>query len=528
MNASVHTAAPHVAVRLGTRAVSKRYGAVRANRNVTISVAPAEILAIVGENGAGKSTLMRLLQGLEQPDGGTVVHEDAPIRLRDPQHALGLGIGMVHQDFMLAPDLSLLENFVLAEEPARGRGGLLSPIDWKAARAQGEALAGRAGIEVDWDRRAGGAPVHVRQYVEIFRLLRRGMRTLILDEPTAVLAPQQVGQLFALLRRLRENGTSIIFISHKLNEVMALADRVTAIRRGAVIASCAAADTDIDTLTRHIVGEGGAMPAIERTGRAPGRDGAPLLSVTDLSAPAIARSHPLHRISLDVHAGEIVGVAGVSGNGQDELFQCLAGLRAPSQGAIRFGGHDLAGCDNATFRRAGIGFVSPDRANEGLARTATITENVMAASHRDPDHRLGPFLDPVAMARAARDRLSRLAVRYGRLSDRVRSLSGGNQQRLVFAREIAGAPKLLIVSQPTRGVDLGGIAAIHRIIGTFAMEGGAVLLVSEELDELIALSHRILVMAGGRVVGGVEAEGTTPETLGRLMLRADPSPERAA
>ena len=247
-----------------------------------------------------------------------------------------------------------------------------------------------------------------------------------------------------------------------------------------------------------------------------------------LSAPAIARSHPLFDISLDLHAGEIVGVAGISGNGQDELFQCLAGLRTPSKGTIHLEDAALTGGDNAAFRRAGIGFISPDRANEGLAKTAPIADNVMAASQREKRYRFGPFLNPVAMAHAARDRLARLGVRYGRIADLAKSLSGGNQQRLVFAREIAAEPKLLIVAQPTRGVDLGGIAAIHGIIRAFASEGGAVLLVSEELDELMALSHRILVMAAGRVVGEVEADSATPEALGRLMLQSRAPEEQAA
>ncbi len=519
---------PGSTIRLGAQSVSKRYGAVEANRSITFGVAPDEIHAIVGENGAGKSTLMRLLQGLERPDSGTIIHDDVPVRLRDPQHALGLGIGMVHQDFMLAPDLSLLENFVLGDEPVGNGRNPLAIVNWKSARKQGNALAEQANIEIDWDMRAGDAPVHVRQYVEIFRLLRRGMRALILDEPTAVLAPQQVDQLFALLRRLREDDTSIIFISHKLNEVMALADRVTVIRRGEVMASTGVDETDIDTLTRHIVGEGGAVPTAGRSAATPPRDQQPLLSVTDLSAPSLARSHPLFDIALDVRAGEIVGVAGVSGNGQEELFQCLAGLRTPSHGTITVGTQDLAGSDNAAFRRAGIGFISPDRANEGLAKTASIADNVMAASQRDDRYRLGPFLNPIAMAHAARERLAKLSVRYGRVADMAKSLSGGNQQRLVFAREIAAEPRLLIVSQPTRGVDLGGVAAIHGIIGAFASEGGAVLLVSEELDELITLSHRILVMAGGRVVGEVEATEATPEALGRLMLQSGPLRKEAA
>ncbi|WP_306118883.1 MULTISPECIES: ABC transporter ATP-binding protein [unclassified Roseitalea] len=530
MTHPVHKAAgvDGVAIRLGAQGVSRRYGAVLANRDITLGVAPGEIHAIVGENGAGKSTLMRLLQGLEQPDTGTIIHQDEPIRLRDPQHALGLGIGMVHQEFMLAPDLSLLENFVLGDEPPRGGGGPLALIDWAAARGQGAQMAARAGIEIDWDRRGGAAPVHVRQYVEIFRLLRRGMRTVILDEPTAVLAPQQVDELFVLLRQLRAEGTSIVFISHKLHEVMALADRVTVMRRGAIIASTPVAQTDIDTLTGHIIGDGGVVPHAARTEFGADGDGAPLLSVTGLCAISVDRSHPLFDIDLAVHRGEIVGVAGVSGNGQDELAQCLTGLRAPASGTIGLAGTDLTGKDNAAFRRAGVGFVSPDRGHEGLARSATIGDNVMAASQRAPQYRAGPLIDLRAFGAAARERLARLNVRYGRLADPASSLSGGNQQRVVFAREIASDPRLMVIAQPTRGVDLGGIAAIHGIIRDYARDGGAVLVVSEEIDELIALCHRIVVMAEGRIVGTIDAAEATAEAIGRLMLQTDSGRDVAA
>ncbi|MEO9615237.1 MAG: ABC transporter ATP-binding protein [Nitratireductor sp.] len=518
-----HSTAP-VAVRLGARDVAKSYGAVQANSGVTLEVAPAEIHAIVGENGAGKSTLMRLLQGLEQPDAGSIVFNDRPIRLRDPEQALGLGIGMVHQEFMLAPELTLLENFVLGHEPVTAALPLGRRIDWRAARAAGDALAAKTDLAIDWDRRAGTAPVHIQQYTEILRLLQRGMKVLILDEPTAVLAPQQADDLFTLLRQLRDQGTSIVFISHKLREVIALADRVTIMRRGRVVASSRIDETDIDTMTRHIVGEtAAAAPPAAHTVEA----GEPVLEVSGLSAPALAGSHPVRAVDLRVRAGEIVGMAGIAGNGQDELIQCVVGLRKPSSGAVGLNGRALAGCDNADFRAAGLGYISPDRAHEGLAKAASIEDNVMAASQRAPAFRRGPFRRLGAVRSEAFRRLAQLKVRFGRLSDPVASLSGGNQQRLVFAREIATEPALLVVAQPTRGVDLGGIAAIHAILREFAARGGAVLLVSEELDELIALSDRIVVMAEGGIVGEIADETATPEAIGRLMLQQDTHGEAA-
>ncbi|WP_158264403.1 ABC transporter ATP-binding protein [Nitratireductor sp. StC3] len=514
-----------MAVRLGARDVAKSYGAVRANSGITLEVAPAEIHAIVGENGAGKSTLMRLLQGLEQPDAGSIVFNDRPIRLRDPEQALGLGIGMVHQEFMLAPELTLLENFVLGHEPVTAALPLGRRIDWRAARAAGDALAVKTDLAIDWDRRAGTAPVHIQQYTEILRLLQRGMKVLILDEPTAVLAPQQADDLFTLLRQLRDQGTSIVFISHKLREVIALADRVTIMRRGRVVASSRIDETDIDTMTRHIVGEAASVAPPAAAVRAAA--GAPVLDVTGLSAPAIAGSHPVRAVDLQVRSGEIVGMAGIAGNGQDEFIQCVVGLRKPSSGAVGLNGRALAGRDNADFRAAGLGYISPDRAHEGLAKSASIEDNVMAASQRAPAFRRGPFRRLGAVRAEAFRRLSQLKVRFGRLSDPVASLSGGNQQRLVFAREIATEPALLVVAQPTRGVDLGGIAAIHAILRDFAARGGAVLLVSEELDELIALSDRIVVMAEGAIVGEIADETATPEAIGRLMLQQDSHGEAA-
>jgi simple sugar transport system ATP-binding protein len=508
-------------VRLGAVDVFKAYGSVRANDGISLSVGPGEIHAVVGENGAGKSTLMRILQGLEKPDSGSVVVDDTMVRLSHPQQALNLGIGMVHQEFMLAPDLTLLENFVLGVEPVDAALGPVSRIDWQAARRSGESLAGEAGVRIDWDRRAGSAPVHVQQFVEIIRLLRRGARILILDEPTAVLAPPQVEDLFALLRELRRDGTTILFISHKLREVMALADHVTVIRRGRVTFTSAVADTQAETVAGHIIGD--RDPAADLGGdedRRPGdRAERPVvLSARGITAPSVDKSHALSKIGFEIRGGEIVGLAGVAGNGQDELVECLVGLRHIERGTLRLRDHDITGAGNAERRRRGLSFVSPDRAHEGLATTATVAANAIAGSHRTSPIGRGPFLDLAAMKRVATGRLERLGVTYGRRSDPVASLSGGNQQRLVFARETAGEPSLMVVAQPTRGVDLNGIAAIHRILREFRNAGGSVFLVSEELDELLDLSDRILVIADGRIVG--EQDGRTADIaeIGRMMV----------
>ena len=508
-----------VSVRLGARGLCRSYGSVRANRNINLEVAPEEIHAIVGENGAGKSTLMRMLQGLEVPDSGEVIVDDQPRRLTGPQDAFHLGIGMVHQEFMLAPDLTLLENLVLGDEPASGFWG---QIDWADARTTGDRLASEVGMEIDWDRRAADTPVHIRQFVEIVRLLRRGTRILILDEPTAVLAPQQVEDLLTLLKILCERGTTIIFISHKLHEVMSVADRISVMRRGEITYSALAHETDMDALAGHVIGEGlrrsrksEPVEPLEQPAATPGK---PVLTVERLSAAAMEGSQRLKDISLTVHTGEIVGLAGVSGNGQHELVQCLVGLAPHSKGSITLSGEDVSHADTKTRRDLGMGYVSADRRHEGLALDATIEVNTLAASQRDPALQSYGLLNRNAMRETALTRLRSLRVLFGKLGDMASSLSGGNQQRLVFAREIATNPDLLIVSQPTRGVDISGIEAIHTILRDFSQRGGAVLLVSEELDEIIALSSRICVIADGEIVGETKAGEADMQALGRMML----------
>ncbi len=510
---------------IGVRGVRKRYGPVCALDGVSLEIASGRVHAVVGENGAGKSTLMRVLQGLEQPDEGSVLVHGAPVRLRDARDAARRGIGMVHQEFMLVPGLSLLENFALGAEPLR-RGRLARClVDWKRARAAGDRLARQAGVSVDWSLPASEAPVHIRQIVEIARLLSRGARTVILDEPTSILAPRQVEDLFGILRDLKRDGATIVFISHKLREVMAIADVVTVMRKGRVVATRAASQTDPEELAELMVGES-LEPAPGVRCRVQG--GEPILAVRNLAARDRRGVPRLRGVDLDLRQGEIHGIAGVSGNGQDELVECLAGLRVPTGGSIRIGAAEVAGRGNRRMRAAGIAYVSPDRTQEGLCLDAPIEHNSVAGAHRSARFSRRGWLRLGRIRQAARDRLRSLEVVYGSVRDPARSLSGGNQQRLVFAREMAGDPAAMIVSQPTRGVDVKGIAAVHQLLRDYRERGGAVLLVSEELDELIALADRISVVADGRVVDCVPGDRASLEILGRLMLSQSPGAQAGA
>lgn len=510
--------AQSVSVRIGAVRLSKRYGAVQANREITLSVSPGEIHAIVGENGAGKSTLMRMLQGIEQPDSGEIIVDDREVSFSSAQQAFEIGIGMVHQEFMLAPELTLLENLILGAEPVTRPLGMLSRLDWRSAIESGNKIASMTGVDIDWHRAAGGCPVHIQQFTEIIRLLRRGTRILILDEPTSVLAPRQVNDLFKLLRGLRDQGTTIVFISHKLREVMDLADFVTVLRGGEVRHSSKICATDMASIARHIIGEDPAGQPLIQNRKRRKESAEVLFEVTGLSSPSVAKSYPLDGVAFNIRRGEIVGLAGVSGNGQSELVECLVGLRPVSEGVIRYAGEDITNMPTGDRRSLGIGYVSSDRRQEGLAHHATIEVNVIAGSQRTAPICRNRLIDRRAMRNAARQRLGALSVLYDQLADAVSNLSGGNQQRLVFAREIAPNPGLLIVSQPTRGVDLKGIDAIHQLLGDYRDNGGSAFLVSEELSELLLISDRICVLAHGRIVGELDSEAADVAKLGELML----------
>jgi general nucleoside transport system ATP-binding protein len=500
-----------VRVRIGARDVTRRFGGVIANDCVNLSVAPGTIHAVVGGNGAGKSTLMRVLQGVDAPDAGTVILDDRAVRLSGPADAFARGVGMVHQEFMLAPPLSLLENLILGSEPLAA-GGL---IDWLKAEAEANRAAALAGVRIDWRLKAADAPIHVRQILEILRLLYRGADVLILDEPTAVLAPAQIDDLLKLIRRLKAEGRTIVFISHKLEEVMSVADAITVMRSGEVVATTSPAATSISELARDMIGETVEAPRVESR---PRRAGEPLLAARGVVGADAMGFERLGPIDLDVFPGEIVGVAGVGGNGQDELVACAAGLAGPQRGELRIGARDLTGASTASFRLAGVGYVSANRAEEGLCLTASIRDNFIAGRERNPRFSSFGVMRRSAIDADAKSALSRLSVRFAALSGLAASLSGGNQQRLVLARELESAPRLLVAAQPTRGVDIAGTSFIHRLIGDFRDRGGAVLLVSESLDEILALSDRIVCLFNGKIVGEMARSEASVGTLGALML----------
>jgi simple sugar transport system ATP-binding protein len=497
-----------VRIRLGARGLTRRFGPVVANDGVDFAAAPSTIHAIVGGNGAGKSTLMRILQGVDQPDEGEVILDDQPVRLSGPADAYRLGVGLVHQEFMLAPPLTLLENLILAREPmARGL------IDRRAALRAAEALAATAGVRLDWNMRVADAPVNVRQILEILRLIYRGADVLILDEPTAVLAPAQIAELLALMRKLKREGRTIVFVSHKLEEVLSVADAITVMRAGRVVANTTPSQTSAEALAEAMVGEPVEMPAIAAQ---PAPVGAPILSARGLVGRDAQGASRLGPADLDIFPGEIVGVVGVGGNGQDELVACVAGVAGPAAGSLVFAGADMAGAPTAAYRAAGVGYVSADRAEEGLCQSASLSDNFLAG--REAAYARGGLLRRGMIADRARAALDELKVRYGRLSDAASTLSGGNQQRLVFARELDRKPRLLVASQPTRGVDIAGSAFIHTELAAFRDRGGAVLLVSESLDEALALSDRVLAIYNGRFVGELPRGAATVDAVGRLML----------
>jgi general nucleoside transport system ATP-binding protein len=500
-----------VGIRVGARRVTRRFGAVVANDAVDLAVAPQTIHSIVGGNGAGKSTLMRILQGVDSPDEGSVLVNDEPVRLKGPADAFARGIGMVHQEFMLAPNLTLLENLILAREPVDGAG----LIDWRAAQAEADRLASLAGVRLDWRAKVADAPVHQRQILEILRLLYRGADVLILDEPTAVLAPAQVNELIALLKRLKEEGHTILFISHKLDEVMRIADDITVMRAGKTVATSSPDRTSVAQLAQWLVGEA-VEPA--RIGPCAARRAAPLFSARGLVARDGRGLKRLGPVDIDLYAGEIVGIAGVAGNGQDELVACVAGLGDIAGGEISFAGASMTSESTRRFRSAGIGYLSADRAEEGLCLDASIRDNWIAGREGEPKYSSRGVLRLGSINLGAANALSKLSVRYGRLTDAVRKLSGGNQQRVAIARELERSPRLLVAAQPTRGVDIAGIAFIHAEIVAFRDRGGAVLLMSEELDEILALSDRILALYGGDVVGELSRSEASAEKVGRMML----------
>jgi general nucleoside transport system ATP-binding protein len=505
------SAAPVMVPRIRIRGLTKSYGSVLANDGIDLDIARGGIHAIVGENGAGKTTLVRAIYGLEAPDAGSIELDGNRVDLATPAKAIAHGIGMVHQRFQLVEPLTALENLTLGDLPHRGVF-----FDRFAALSRARALASELGTTMEWDRPVVHLSVGARQRLEIMRLLYRKADILIFDEPTSVLTPQEADDLFRVLRRLAGQGRTIMFITHKLREVFALADRVTVMRRGRVMTTVPTKGSDPQALASLIVGEHFDRPELQETVG----HGEAVIDVEGLTVCDDLGNLSLREATFTVHAGEIVGVAGIEGSGQRELVQAVLGVRQPVAGTVRLRGRPLQRASVWNRRQRGVAFISEDRDGEGACLAATLAENVFPLERDDPWLAGGGRLRISAIAAFARSVLTRFDVRGAGPASPARALSGGNLQRLVLGREIHKTPTLLLAAHPTRGVDVRGIAFIHEQLAQARKAGAATLLISEELSELIDLSDRLLVIFEGRIVADLQASTVSPERLGLLMTGA--------
>jgi general nucleoside transport system ATP-binding protein len=495
------------------RNITKRFGAVLANDRVSFSVPPGTIHAIVGENGAGKSTAMRIAYGFYTADSGEILVNGQPQQIRTPHDAIALGIGMVHQHFMLVEPMTVAENIVLGAEP-----GNAASLDLKKAAAEIRKVSDEFKLSVDPHATIDSLSVGQQQRVELLKALYRHAQLLILDEPTAVLTPQEVEEFFVILRRMREQGKTIIIITHKLSEVLAISDNVTVMRDGKVVGEVRTSETNAAELARLMVGR----EVLLRVEKPDAKPGAPVVKVDRLSISGRDGTKRLNNISLEVRAGEIVGIAGVEGNGQTELIEALAGLIPGSYitGKMSFEGNDITNADARRRKELGIAHVPEDRHRRGLLLDSSLAENTILGVHYRKPAVTGPgdvILDEKGIRRRTEQVIRDFDVRPPNPALTARSLSGGNQQKLIIGREFELPPKLLLVSQPTRGVDIGAIEFIHRKIVALRDAGCAVLLVSAELEEVTALSDRLLVIHNGEIVGEVNPQEVTNEQIGLMM-----------
>jgi len=498
---------------LELRNISKRFGNILANDRVSITVRGGTIHAIVGENGAGKSTAMRIAYGFYTADDGDVVVDGKPHRFTTPHEAIALGIGMVHQHFMLVEPMTVAENIVLGAEP-----GSFAALDIAGAAGRIRALSQEFHLEIAPDAVIEDLSVGQQQRVELLKALYRNARILILDEPTAVLTPQEVGDFFRILRRMREQGKTVVIITHKLDEVLAISDEVTVMRDGRVVGRRETKETNTAELARLMVGRE-VLLRLEKSNAHPG---APVLQVENLSMTASDGTERLASVSFEVRAGEIVGVAGVEGNGQTELIEALAGLIESERlsGDVRFEGRNITKFTARQRKQIGIAHVPEDRHRRGLLLDSDLSENSILGVHfREPAVRPPAYvmLDEAGIRRRAQAIIRDFDVRPPNPDLAARALSGGNQQKLVIGREFELPPKLLLISQPTRGVDIGAIEFIHRKLIALRDSGCAVLLVSAELEEVTALADRLLVIYQGKIVGEVEPPRVTTDQIGLMM-----------
>jgi ABC-type uncharacterized transport system ATPase subunit len=513
-----------IPLRLELRGITKRFGDLVANDHIDITVEPGEVHALLGENGAGKSTLMNQLYGLLQPDEGEILVDGEPKVFRSPRDAITAGIGMVHQHFMLIPVFTVAENIALGAEETRG--GPLGLLDRRRTRRDVLETSQRYGLPVDPDALVENLPVGAQQRVEIVKALTRDVDLLILDEPTAVLTPQETDELLAVMRGLAETGKSIVFITHKLREVKAIADRITVIRRGRTVA-VVSPDTSEDELAALMVGRDVSLEVT----KGPAQPGDEVLTVRGLVVDDDRGVRAVDGIDLTVRAGEVLGIAGVQGNGQTELAEVLVGLRPLRTGSIELGGRDLAGRTTKQILGAGVGYIPEDRSLDGVVKDFTVAENLVLDMYDRAPYGNAFKLNPPAIAESARERVGRFDIRTSSADSTVGTLSGGNQQKVVVAREMSRPLKLLIAAQPTRGVDVGSIEFIHNQIIHERDSGTAVIVISSELDEVVGLADRIAVMYRGRILAFVTPD-VLREEIGLLMAGVTDSapavPEAAA
>jgi simple sugar transport system ATP-binding protein len=494
---------------LEMRGITKRYPGVVANDGITLEVRPGEIHALLGENGAGKSTLMNILYGLAMPDGGEILLDGTAVRIAGPSDAIARGISMVHQHFMLIPVLTVAENILLGEET------MANPIflDRKEAHRRIVELGQRFGFEIDPETRVEALSVGWQQRVEILKALYREARILVLDEPTAVLTPQETIEIFAVLRRLAQAGHSIIFISHKLYEVLEIADRITVIRRGKVVGSRIPSETDEEDLAELMVGRNVQL-VVDRGESHPGE---PAFVVAGLHANDDRGHETVKDVSFEVRAGEILGIAGVAGNGQEQLVEALAGLRTPTGGRVELAGKVVTGHGPRQLQQAGMSFVPGDRQRFGLVLPFSLEDNLVLTQYDEAPYARGFVRNEAAIERWAKQAIGEYDIRTPSSTVAAGTLSGGNQQKTIVAREFSRKTVALVLDQPTRGLDVGSIEFIHKQVIAKRDAGAAVLLVSAELDEVMELSDRIAVMYRGGIVAMLDGRTAEREEVGLLM-----------
>jgi ABC-type uncharacterized transport system ATPase subunit len=490
------------------RGITKRFGDVLANDHISLAVADRSIHAVIGENGAGKSTAMNILYGFYQADEGEILIDGKLREINGPADAIKLGLGMVHQHFMLVEPLTVTENIVLGAEPTAGLS-----IDYRKARTRVRELSQQYGLKIDPDRRISELSVGQQQRVEILKTLYRGARILILDEPTAVLTPQEVAELFGILRGLRDQGKTIIIITHKLAEVLALSDNITVMRDGKLVGNLPTREATAEGLARMMVGR----EVLLRVKKEDAKPRGPVLSVRDLTLRRAQGNPILDALTFDVRGGEILGIAGVEGNGQTELIEILAGLRKASKGVVLLNGESIGELDPHQRKRRGIAHIPEDRHRRGLLLAFDLAANSILGVHRDPPISGALLLNNDVIVKRAERLVREYDVRPPNIALPARALSGGNQQKLIVAREFDINPCLVLVAQPTRGVDIGATEFIHRKVIELRDGGAAVLLVSAELDEVLSLSDRVMVIYEGRIVGEVDPKTVSEQEIGLMM-----------